>query len=345
MRPALRTSPELPIHVSAMDSVLITGGAGFIGMHLAAMLIRRGGRVTVVDNFSRGQVEGKALTTLGIRVVEHDLTEPLDKVLANEVFQHVVHLAAVVGVGQVMHQPQKVVRTNVLTTLNVLEYCAHAVPESFLFSSTSETSDGAVALGLTEPPVTEDIPFVSVRPHAPRSSYGLSKIVCEGLIRAAGEALGMRAKVARYFNIYGPRMGAAHVIPQLMLRLIHDPATLTIYGAQHRRAFCFIDDAVSATLHLMEDPAPWLVANVGNDTEEVTMLDLAGRIADIAELSPQIITREAPEGSPLRRIPDLSVQRERLNYEPQAHLDVGLRHTWAWYSDHADRFTGVTLVP
>jgi UDP-glucuronate decarboxylase len=335
----------LSIHVSAMDSVLITGGAGFIGTHLATILVRRGTQVTVVDNFSRRQVEGKVLIGLGIRVVEHDLTEPLDKVLANEVFQHVVHLAAVVGVGPVMHQPQKVVRTNVLTTLNVLEYCAQATPESFVFSSTSETSDGAIALGVAEPPATEEIPFVSVRPHAPRSSYGLSKIVCEGLIRAAGEALGMRAKVARYFNIYGPQMGAEHVIPQLMLRLRRDPATLTVYGAQHKRAFCFIDDAVSATLHLMEDPAPWLVANVGNDTEEVTMLDLAARIADIAELSPQIIIAAAPEGSPLRRIPDLGVQRKRLNYEPQVHLAAGLRQTWAWYSDHADRFTKVTLVP
>jgi UDP-glucuronate decarboxylase len=345
MRPALRMSLVSPILVSAMDSVLITGGAGFIGTHLATMLARQGAGVTVVDNFSRAQVDGKALASLGIQVVEHDLTEPLDKVLANDVFQHVVHLAAVVGVGQVMREPQKVVRTNVLTMINVLEHCARAVPESFLLSSTSETSDGAVALGVAEPPVTEEIPFVSVRPHDPRSSYGLSKIVCEGLVRAAGEALGMHVKVARYFNIYGPRMGASHVIPQLMLRLMRDPTTLSVYGAQHKRAFCFIDDAVSVTLRLMEDPGPWLVANVGNDGEEVTMLNLARCIADIAELNPRIITEEAPEGSPFRRIPDLSIQRERLNYEPRVNLATGLRQTWAWYSDHAERFAGLTLVP
>ncbi|MFC5833557.1 NAD-dependent epimerase/dehydratase family protein [Nonomuraea insulae] len=310
------------------DRVLVTGGAGFIGAHLARRLLRDGARVTLLDDFSRGVMD-EDLRELahGSDLVRHDLTQPIPPGLLTDDFDTVYHLAAVVGVARAMSDPSKVLRTNLLTTIHLLDYCDRIRPQALFLSSTSEIGDGSARPGL---PTREDTPFTIARPHSPRASYALSKAAAEAMVYARTSRF--RVRIGRYYNIYGPRMGSAHVIPQFIARIHADP--FPIYGAYQRRAFCFVEDAVEATLALTNLPgAEPIVMNIGNDREEIMIIDLARRLMALAGVQRRISVLDPPAGSPERRLPDLAVLRALLPERTPTSLDTGLPATLRWYRD------------
>ncbi len=314
------------------ERVLVTGGAGFVGLHLCRRLVAEGNDVTVLDDFSRGR-DDLELGELRDRVtvVRHDLRQPIPAAILAGPFDTVYHLAAVVGVARAQQQPAHVLRTNVLSTINLLDWCQRQPPGALLLSSTSEVADGATATGLSPFPAAETVPFVLPFPRAPRSSYALSKIVSEALTaHAAGD---IRVQIARYHNIYGPRMGHSHVIPQFIDRILRAENPFPIYGAAQTRAFCHVDDAVDATIALARLTGPDThVVNIGNDQEEISASALADLLFDISGYRPALSLQPAPPGSPERRIPDLTAARRLLAYEPQVPLADGLRRTLSWYT-------------
>lgn len=319
------------------DRALITGGAGFVGLHLARSLLADGWEVVVVDDLSRTGPD-PALDALAgdVRFVRHDLTAPLPDDLAGAggagAVRAVYHLAAMVGVARVAAEPARVLRVNLLTTLNVVDWCRRQGPEALFLSSTSEVGDGAVATGLAGVPVPESAPATFPAPFLPRTAYAVSKLASELLVTHAAAEAGFRARVGRYHNVYGPRMGHHHVIPELVGRILDGESPLVVYGTRQSRAFCHVRDAVRATRLLTEHPAAEpLVANVGNDAEEVAIGDLAHRLLDRLGAPGDITPLPAPAGSPDRRWPDLTVLRERTGYAPEVGLDEGLDDTIAWY--------------
>lgn len=316
------------------ERVLITGGAGFVGRHLASRLLREGAEVVVLDDFSRGRADAEPdEVRQRADVVEHDLTRPIPDSLLPGGFDVVYHLAAVVGVRQANENPSHVLRTNVLATLNLLDWCCRTSAATLFLSSTSEVADGAMRMGLSPFPSPENLPFVLTEPRAPRASYALGKIVSETLFLQCASRF--RIRIGRYHNIYGPRMGYSHVIPEFIERAISGADPFTIHGDAQTRAFCYIDDAVDATIGLVRlgtgDP---VIANIGNDREEIKIRDLADRVLALAGARPEIAVYDPPAGSPDRRLPELSELRRRIGYEPKVDLDAGLQATFDWYARH-----------
>ena len=317
-----------------MARILILGGAGFIGHHLAARLAGDGHALTLVDDLSRGRADAalEALRARG-RVVfqQADLTRPgvLDG-LARD-WEQVYMLAAVVGVRNVERDPARVIRVNTLALLNVLAWLPGR-GETLFFSSTSETYAGGVSNGTVPVPTPEDVPLSVPDPAGPRWAYAASKILGEAAVLHEARARGLRVVVARFHNVYGPRMGADHVIPELSLRALRREDPFRLYGAEQRRAFCHVTDAVEAMTRLMTAEAAWgRVVNIGNDAEETRIGDLARLVLDTAGFAPTIEPVPAPAGSVERRCPDLTRLRALTGFQPKMGLAAGVRDTFDWY--------------
>ncbi|MFI6328729.1 NAD-dependent epimerase/dehydratase family protein [Micromonospora chersina] len=318
---------------------LLLGGAGFIGLHLARRLTRDGHAVTIVDNFSRGRDDADLAAlrdTPGVEIRNGDLTDPATWAALPHGWGQVHLLAAVVGVRNVESDPARVVRVNTLAALHLLDWIRP--DEKLFFASTSEVYAGGVDLGLVPVPTAEDVPVVVADPTAPRFSYAISKLLGEAAVLHTARARGLSAVVGRFHNVYGPRMGADHVIPELSLRALRGEDPYRVYGMDQTRAFCHVDDAVEAVVRLMDTPAAaGGVVHIGNDAEETNIGDLAKLVLRVAEFDPRLDPVPAPAGAVARRCPDLSRLRALTGYEPVVSLEEGVRRTFAWYRDRWPR--------
>jgi len=317
-----------------MASILVLGAAGFIGCHLAARLADDGHALTLVDDLSRGRAD-EALAALrarpGVRFVEADLTA--DGALASlpRAWDQIYMLAAVVGVRNVERDPARVMRVNTLALLNVLDWLPGA-GETLFFASTSETYAGSVARGLAPVPTSESVPLLIEDVGAPRAAYAISKLAGEAAVIHAARARGLRWVIGRFHNVYGPRMGADHVIPELALRAIRREDPFRVYGAGQRRAFCHVADAVEAAVRLMgAEAAAGQIVNIGNDTEETVIEDLAALVLRCAGHRPALERAPAPAGSVDRRCPDLARLRQLTGFAPKVALESGVAETVDWY--------------
>ncbi|MFI1252508.1 NAD-dependent epimerase/dehydratase family protein [Streptomyces netropsis] len=313
--------------------ILITGGAGFIGLHLADKLAATCD-VTLLDDFSRGRSDEQLSQLLGrVTLVEHDLTTPVPDGLLADDFTEVYHLAAVVGVVHSNEEPQRVLRTNLLATVHLLDWFTTLTGATLCFASSSEAYAGSVEAGVAEVPTTEDVTLVVSDPTVARSSYGFSKIAGELLCRNYARTFGFALRMVRFHNIYGPRMGYEHVVPQFIERLLGGADPFPIYGADQSRAFCYVDDAVDAITALTALPTKeTLLVNIGNDQEEVLIEDLARKVFETVGRRPAVDIHPAPPLSPLRRLPDLTRLRALTAYDPKVDLSEGLRRTYEWYA-------------
>jgi nucleoside-diphosphate-sugar epimerase len=319
-----------------VSRVLITGGAGFIGAHLARRLVREGAEVVLVDDFSRA-VRDAELAALGashgVRILQRDLREHDALGTLDDSYSHVIHLAAVVGVGHVVRRPLAVLADSVAMLSGVIAAARRQrALERLVFMSTSEVYAGALDRGELPFPTPESAPLAVTRIEQPRTAYMLSKI--------HGEAMCHHAEVPftilRPHNVYGPRMGLSHVIPELLQRAhTATDGTLAVASVDHRRTFCYVDDAVELMWRIACSPAcAGETLNVGVGAPEVSIRELADLVAATVGKPLEIVPRPSTPGSPPRRCPDMTTTHRLVGRPPQVDLATGVRLTYDWYRRH-----------
>lgn len=309
-----------------MKKCLITGGAGFIGSHLADAILSRGSNVTVLDDLSTGDT-GNILHLRNhprFRFIKGSvLDERLVETLVRDA-DVVFHLAAVVGVKLVLQQPARVVNVNIRGTEVILE-AASRFGSGVLIASTSEVYGGNGSPRRACFRETDPIALGSSR----RWCYAASKAVNEYMAAAFHAERGLPVVICRYFNIVGPRQRGRYgmVIPRFFDWALHNDPILVYGDGTQSRAFTWIGDAVDATVRLMESPSAWgQVFNIGNE-DTVMINDLAERVAAVTGSSSTVIHvpyeeayGEGFEDIRCRR-PDLSKLRAYIGYEPAFDLD------------------------
>ena len=316
-----------------MSKALVTGGAGFIGAHLAHRLVERGYHVDLVDDFSRGTNDA-ALASLSssgnVRLLERDLRSPTALDEADDDYDILVHLAAIVGVANVAGRPYDVLLDNVSMTERALSLARRQrALQRFLFASTSEVYSGTLEhFGLTVP-TPETTPLALPPLDRARTSYMLSKIYGEAMCHHAGVPF----TIVRPHNVFGPRMGLAHVIPELLQRA-HGATDgrLEVFSVDHRRTFCYVDDAVEMIVRSLESPrCEGETLNVGTQTPEVAIGELAALVVDVVGKELEIVPLPTTPGSPARRCPDMTKTGDFTGYESRIGLEEGVSRTYDAY--------------
>ena len=228
-----------------MKKVLITGGAGFIGYHLANKLLGSNYQIDLLDNFHRG-VNDTLLADLAenetINMINADLLQSAIFDQLDHDYSYIYHLAAVIGVQHVLKSPYDVLTKNFILLQNALEIAkSQKKLERFVFASTSEVYAGTLNHYGLDFPTPESTPLLVSDPHEVRTSYMLSKIYGEALCLHSG----VPVTIIRPHNFYGPRMGLSHVIPELMKKVVEsDNGIIDVFSVDHRRTFFYITDAV-----------------------------------------------------------------------------------------------------
>ncbi len=326
-----------------MKKILITGGAGFIGYHLAKRLLRDNYQIDLLDNFDRGVKDSSLIELLKNKNVNFLNINLMDskayKSLQSD-YEYIYHLAAIVGVQNVINSPSLVLINNFLLLNNALTISKNQNNlKRFIFASTSEVYAGTLKYFKIKFPTPEDTPLSVGELQEERTSYMLSKIYGEALCLQSG----IPSTIIRPHNIYGPRMGLSHVIPELMQKIINSNNNeLDVYSTDHKRTFCFIKDAVEMIKLLAESPKSiGDQYNVGNENEEITMNDLAALLMNILNKDLKIIPKPSTQGSPKRRIPSMKKFKKIISYENQFSIKKGIAETYSWYDKYI--FSGKEL--
>ncbi len=320
-----------------MKKILITGGAGFVGYHLACRLADEPDTsLVILDNLSRGRMDDEFAALLerdNVEFRQGDLADPATFESLGGGFDEVYHFAAVIGVANVLERPKDVVRINSLSMIHLLDWFVAGGGKKLMFPSTSEAYAWTQKFHELPIPTPEEVPLALTEMENPRSSYAGSKIFGELAVTHYCRTHKLDYAIVRYHNVYGPRMGTQHVIPELYHRAAFlEERPLKVYSVDHFRAFCYVDDAVDATLASVRTPGlETHTFNIGNESEEISIGDLAAKILDIAGVDAEIEAHPAPNDPIKRRCPDISRARELLGYSPQVSLEEGLRRTFAWY--------------
>jgi len=319
-------------------NTLITGGAGFIGSHLAEALLAAGHHVTVIDDLSTGRFDNIAPLTTDPRfhfAIETITNATVMDRLTSEC-DFIYHLAAAVGVELIVRSPVRVIQTNILGTEAVLR-AANRYRKPVLLASTSEIYGKSEQV-----PFKEDDDRVLGATTRSRWCYSTSKAVDEFLALAYHKERDLPVVIARLFNTVGPRQTGQYgmVVPRFVAQAVAQQP-ITVYGdGQQSRCFIDVEDVVRALMALVETPAAMgQVFNVGSG-DEVTIVELARRVKALAGSTSEIVfipyEKAYEEGfeDMRRRVPDTSKLRARTGWEPRIPLEETLRRMIAHARDH-----------
>lgn len=325
--------------------VLITGGAGFIAYHLAKHLIASGKSVCLVDNYSRGLVDDnfkRLLIQPKVTFAEIDLLDR-DAVLNLGIgFEAIYHLGAIVGVQNVLARPFNVLVDNTRMLENVITLARKQENLSrLLFASTSEVYAGTLKHFELPMPTPESVALAVTALNEPRTSYMLSKIMGEAMVQQSGVPF----TICRPHNVYGPRMGMAHVIPEQLKKAFDSKPgdRLQVCSPNHTRAFCYIDDAVAMLYKMLTtDTCIGQTLNLGSEAPEVTIREVVRGCIAVTNKDLGIEDVAPTSGSPVRRAPDMRLTKSLLNLEPKVSLNEGIMRTWDWYREQVFQNSGPT---
>ena len=325
--------------------VLITGGAGFVGGQLAKELCLKGHTVDIVDNFNRGVYDSFILDLVSnksVKIFNVDLLDDrsLDKFDAD--YNIVFHLAAIIGVTHVMQRPLEVLTANVRMTENVVALSKRQKKlHRLVFASTSEVYAGSLIHLQMAIPTPESTPLALTSLELPRTTYMLSKIYGEALLNMSG----LPITNLRLHNVYGPRMGMSHVVPELIKKTWQagDGDYIEVYNVDHRRSFCFIDDAIKMISALaLSSESVGMTVNVGNDSPEISMGEVAELIAAVVGRKVRIKPIPSVAGSPTRRCPDTTLLKKLTGITSEFTLKMGVKISYDWYRETVFEKQGIS---
>ena len=315
-----------------MSKVLVTGGSGFIGSGLVKALVKSGVQVRVLDDNSRGRPRRLAEVEKDIEFIGGDIRDAAAVDAASKGMDEVHHLAFVNGTEFFYSQPDLVLDVGVRGMINVIDACRQHKVGKLILASSSEVYQTPPQV-----PTDESAPLSIPDPLNPRYSYGGGKLISELMAINYGRKYFERVLIFRPHNVYGPDMGFEHVIPQFALRLHRlaqaQPSGKLRFEIQgtgaDTRSFCHVDDLVAGVM-VMRDKGEHLgIYHVGT-MEEVTIAELARRVARVAGREIELVAGAPAAGGTPRRCPDIS-KLAGLGYKPRVPLDQGLPPTLDWY--------------
>jgi UDP-glucuronate decarboxylase len=311
-------------------NILITGGAGFIGSHLAEALLAQGHRVVIADSFLTGRYSN--LTGYAghgnLEIVQQDMTDDTAPENLPGPFDRVYNLACPASPRGYGKYPIETLLVSSVGTLNALKI-AERDGARFLQASTSEVYG--------DPEIHPQIEtyWGNVNPNGPRSCYDEGKRFAESLTMEYVRRHKLDARLARIFNTYGPRSHPrdGRVVPNFCVQALRGDA-ITIYGdGTQTRSFCYVDDLVRGFLLLMEtDGLAGEVVNLGNP-HEFTMLELATEVLRISGSDSPIVNEPLPTDDPTRRRPNIEKALRLLGWQPAISLADGLVPTIAYFQE------------
>ena len=305
-----------------MERILVTGGAGFIGSHLCKRLLDDGNQVICLDNFFTGvrsNVE-KLQANPNFELVEHDITQQFEA----DVTQ-IYNLACPASPPHYQFNPIKTLKTSVLGMMNVLEL-AHKCNAKVLQASTSEIYGDP----LMHPQIESY--WGNVNPIGIRSCYDEGKRCAETMMMDYHRQYGVKIKIVRIFNTYGPLMlpNDGRVVSNFIIQALKNQ-DITIYGeGKQTRSFCYVDDLIEGFIRMMASDLTGPV-NLGNPSER-TILDLAKLIISMTNSNSKLIFKPLPSDDPIKRRPDISLAKRELDWEPKVDIECGLAKTIDYFN-------------
>ena len=303
--------------------VLVTGGAGFLGSHLCDKLVATGDEVLCLDNYFTGAKANihQLMGNVNFEVIRHDVTFPL-YVEIDEIY----NLACPASPVHYQFDPVQTTKTSVHGAINMLGL-AKRVKARILQASTSEVYG--------DPEVHPQVEsyWGRVNPIGPRSCYDEGKRCAETLFFDYNRQHGLDIKVVRIFNTYGPRMATndGRVVSNFIIQAL-DGGDITIYGdGTQTRSFCYVDDMIEGLIRMMKSEDGFTgPVNLGNP-EEYSIGELAETIVSLCSTKSKVVYKPLPEDDPRQRQPDLSLAKQKLDWEPKVALRDGLEETIAYF--------------
>jgi len=307
-----------------MRRILVTGGAGFIGSHLVERLLGEGHEVLCLDNFFTGSKDNilHLLDHKYLEVIRHDVIEPI-LLEVDEIY----NLACPASPVHYQYNPVKTVKTNVMGMINMLGLAKRTKAKIFQASTSEVYGDPE------QHPQTESY-WGHVNPIGIRSCYDEGKRIAETLCMDYHRQNGVRVKIVRIFNTYGPRMAIndGRVVSNFIVQALQNKP-ITVYGeGQQTRSFCYVDDLVEGFVRMMDNTEEGYAGpvNLGNPGE-FTIMELAQKVIELTGSSSKIERLPLPPDDPTQRRPDISLAKEKLNWEPTIMLNEGLVKTIAYF--------------
>lgn len=314
-------------------SALITGGSGFIGFHLGKRLASLGWTVILVDrNLPNAQdIEfTELLERANVEFFQIDLTNR-QEVGRLPIVEYVFHFAAFNGTQNFYSRPYDVLVDSGTPIVSMLSHFGGKT--KFIYAGSSESYAAGIGYGITPIPTPEGVPFVIDEPNNPRWSYSMGKSFGEIACQSFGHQYNSHSLIIRFHNVYGPRMGINHVVPDLILNALED--TFVLKGWENTRSFIYIEDAITDVIELAAKFKfdETCVFNLGGH-DEISILTLGMELLEVMGINAEFDLENAPKGSVLRRKPDLSLIDSTLGNRKRVSLASGLKSTLSWYRDN-----------
>jgi UDP-glucuronate decarboxylase len=306
-----------------MKRILITGGAGFLGSHLCARLLKEGNNIICLDNFYTGNRRNISLLLDNPRfeLIEHDIIDPVF-VDVDEIY----NLACPASPIHYQINPIKTIKTNVMGAINVLGI-AKRTKAKVLQASTSEV------YGDPEIHPQKESYWGKVNPIGIRSCYDEGKRAAECLMMDYRRQNFVNAKIVRIFNTYGPHMAIndGRVVSNFIIQALQNKK-ITVYGdGTHTRSFCYVDDVIEGLIKMMNSSDEFCgPVNIGNP-DEFTIMELARVVTALTKSNSEIEFKSLPADDPAQRKPDITLAREKLGWNPAIKLESGLMKTIEYF--------------
>jgi UDP-glucuronate decarboxylase len=309
-----------------MKTIVVTGGAGFLGSHLCDALIKDN-NVICVDNLFTGNKKNIAhmMDNKNFKFIEHDIIDPL--LLDDEKIDQIYNLACPASPVHYQFNAIRTIKANVLGTTNMLGL-ALKHKSRILQASTSEVYGDPL-----EHPQKECYRG-NVNPIGPRACYDEGKRCAETLMFDYHRQNKVDIRVIRIFNTYGPRMAKddGRVVSNFIIQALAGK-DITVYGdGEQTRSFCYVSDLINGIVKMMNCSGFVGPVNLGNPTE-FTILELAENVIKLTGSKSKVIFEDLPEDDPTRRRPDISLAKEKLKWEPKVELDEGLKATVGYFEE------------